>query len=183
VQARQEALKLLEEAARSDELVAQTNFQRGEDTEALAYLARAFHYLPKSLLLAETTIPGVLSSHSQTAFQGHTDEVYSAVFSPDGRRVLTASKDRTAQLWEAESGKLVATFQGHSGWVISAVFSPDGRRVLTASGIAGRCPPTGLVGGFSCLARWQANRPGWPNRDYWRRRATQARSPTSSAHE
>ena len=57
----------------------------------------------------------------------------SAVFSPDGRRVLTASEDRTARLWEADSGKLLTTFQGHTDMVKSAVFSPDGRRVLTAS--------------------------------------------------
>jgi hypothetical protein len=47
--------------------------------------------------------------------------------------VLTASSDKTARLWEAESGKLLATFQGHTDRVMSAVFSPDGRRVLTAS--------------------------------------------------
>jgi WD domain, G-beta repeat len=47
--------------------------------------------------------------------------------------VLTASKDKTARLWEADSGKLLATFQGHSDAVNSAVFGPDGRRVLTAS--------------------------------------------------
>jgi hypothetical protein len=66
-------------------------------------------------------------------FQGHTDRVTSAVFSPDGRRVLTASADHTAQLWEADSGKRLAIFQGHTDGVTSAVFSPDGRRVLTAS--------------------------------------------------
>jgi dipeptidyl aminopeptidase/acylaminoacyl peptidase len=73
-------------------------------------------------------------------FQGHsgvnigtTFNLVSAVFSPDGRRVLTASSDKTAQLLKADNGKLLATFQGHSGWVNSAVFSPDGRRVLTAS--------------------------------------------------
>src|SRR5208283_3357480 len=70
---------------------------------------------------------------SQITFQGHTGWVRSAVFSPDGRRVLTGSDDETARLWEAESGKLLVTFQGHTGGVNSAVFSPDGRRVLTAS--------------------------------------------------
>jgi len=47
--------------------------------------------------------------------------------------VLTASEDNTARLWEAESGKLLATFQGHTKSGLSAVFSPDGQRVLTAS--------------------------------------------------
>jgi dipeptidyl aminopeptidase/acylaminoacyl peptidase len=64
--------------------------------------------------------------------QGPTGPVTSAVFSPDGRRVLTASL-ATARLWEAESGKLLATFRGHTSPVTSAIFSPDGRQVLTAS--------------------------------------------------
>ena len=92
---------LLEEAARSDRLVVQEKLQGGKDAEALAYLARASRYVPKSSLPAETAIPVVLSppiAHSQTTFQGHTGPVTSAVFSPDGRRVLTASGDKTACL-------------------------------------------------------------------------------------
>jgi WD40 repeat protein len=42
--------------------------------------------------------------------------------------------DRTARLWEADSGKLLATFQGHISVVYSSVFSPDGRRVVTGIG-------------------------------------------------
>lgn len=64
---------------------------------------------------------------------GHERWVYSAVFSPDGARVLTASDDGTARLWDAATGKEIAVLRGHESGVISAVFSPDGRRILTAS--------------------------------------------------
>ena len=53
-------------------------------------------------------------------------------FSPDGARILTASWDKTAKLWDAASGKLVASF-AHQGIVWHAAFSPDGARILTAS--------------------------------------------------
>jgi WD40 repeat protein len=48
-------------------------------------------------------------------------------------RILTASNDGTARLWD-RGGKPLATLQGHTGFVTSAVFAPDGGRVLTASG-------------------------------------------------
>jgi WD40 repeat protein len=47
------------------------------------------------------------------ALLGHTGPVASAVFSPDGGRVLTASADNTARLWDRD-GKPVATLRGHS---------------------------------------------------------------------
>ena len=65
--------------------------------------------------------------------RGHTAMVYSAAFSPDGKRIVTASADNTAQVWDADSGKTLASLLGHTGEVSSAAFSPDGKRVVTAS--------------------------------------------------
>jgi WD40 repeat protein len=56
--------------------------------------------------------------------------IWSARFSPDGKKLLTASRDRTAALWELATGQLVREFQ-HDQQVYNAVFSPDGRRIVT----------------------------------------------------
>jgi WD40 repeat protein len=56
-----------------------------------------------------------------------------AEFNADGQRVLTASADRAAQLWNAITGKAIGRLMGHKGPTTSARFSPDGQRVVTAS--------------------------------------------------
>ena len=48
-------------------------------------------------------------------------------------RVVTASDDRTARVWDAATGAEVLTLKGHAGAVTAASFSPDGFRILTAS--------------------------------------------------
>jgi dipeptidyl aminopeptidase/acylaminoacyl peptidase len=63
----------------------------------------------------------------------HEGPVYSAQFSPDGQRVVTASNDKTARLWDAASGKPIGEPMKHENSVNSAQFSPDGQRVVTAS--------------------------------------------------
>jgi WD domain, G-beta repeat len=51
----------------------------------------------------------------------------------DGKRIVTASHDKTARLWDAETGKPIGEIKGHEHIVMSAAFSPDGKRVVTAS--------------------------------------------------
>jgi hypothetical protein len=63
--------------------------------------------------------------------QGHTRSAVCAVFSPDGRHVLSGGDDRTMRLWDAASGKQMRVFIGHDSGVKSVAFSPDGRYLLS----------------------------------------------------
>jgi WD40 repeat protein len=67
------------------------------------------------------------------ALKGHGAGVVSAAFSPDGARIVTASNDRTARVWDAASGEMLRELKGHGAGVVSAAFSPDGARIVTAS--------------------------------------------------
>ncbi|MHC4450417.1 MAG: protein kinase domain-containing protein [Planctomycetota bacterium] len=64
---------------------------------------------------------------------GHEGWVFSAEFSPDGTRVVTASMDWTVRIWEVASGRALRTLKGHSDVVRWAGFSPDGKRILSVS--------------------------------------------------
>lgn len=68
----------------------------------------------------------------------HKDHILYASFSSDGRRLVTASRDQTAQVWDIEKEQLLARLQhppakSYANWVFKASFSPDGRFIVTAS--------------------------------------------------
>jgi len=69
---------------------------------------------------------------------GHRDRVTSVAFSTDGGRVVTASADHDARIWDAQTGALLQVLRGHFAIVSEARFSADGRWVVTAGpGTAG----------------------------------------------
>ncbi|MBD3189391.1 MAG: DUF4062 domain-containing protein [Candidatus Heimdallarchaeota archaeon] len=67
-------------------------------------------------------------------FEGHTHEVRACAFSPDGTKILTASRDGTLKLWDISTGELLQKLEGHTQGVTACAFSPDGTKVLSGSG-------------------------------------------------
>jgi WD40 repeat protein len=98
---------------------------------------------------------------STLELKGHEDLVTSVDFSPDGRRLVTASRDNDAMLWDVASGGRLAVLRAHFGPVFDARFSPDGRWIVTGG------PTTAGLwsanGTFVRYLRRPPNRPTGPN--------------------
>ena len=77
----------------------------------------------------------VATGQQKNNLTGHTGNVYSVSFSPDGKN-LTAGIYDTVHLWDIATGQLSNTFTEHGGIVYSVRFSPDGSTIATGSGIS-----------------------------------------------
>jgi WD40 repeat protein len=67
------------------------------------------------------------------AVAAHRGAVRSVAYSHDGSRLVTAGDDRTARVWDPDTGALLTSLQGHGGIVGGATFDPTGELVATAS--------------------------------------------------
>lgn len=65
--------------------------------------------------------------------KGHTDQLYSARFTPFGPGVVTVSWDKTARLWNYQTRKCIAILRGHLDVIWSVEFSPNGANFTTTS--------------------------------------------------
>jgi WD40 repeat protein len=64
-------------------------------------------------------------SQSLQTLEGHSGAVWAVAFSPHSALIASASGDRTARVWRADTGECVQTLEGHSGAVLSVAFSHD----------------------------------------------------------
>ncbi|HEX4562256.1 MAG TPA: serine/threonine-protein kinase, partial [Gemmatimonadales bacterium] len=63
----------------------------------------------------------------------HTSSVLDVAYSPDGRRIASASMDKTVKVWDAATGQEVLTLRGHTDYLSGVAYSPDGRHIASAS--------------------------------------------------
>ncbi|KAL6811920.1 vegetative incompatibility protein HET-E-1 [Trichoderma camerunense] len=64
---------------------------------------------------------------------GHNDRINAIAFTPDSRRLASASEDSTVKLWDTAIGSYIITLKGHKKWVEAISFTPDGRQLASAS--------------------------------------------------
>jgi WD40 repeat protein/tRNA A-37 threonylcarbamoyl transferase component Bud32 len=72
------------------------------------------------------------STHPLYAYRGHASGVTAVAWSPNGKRIASASFDKTIQVWDATTGGNVYTYRGHADGVIAVAWSPDGKRIASA---------------------------------------------------
>lgn len=57
-------------------------------------------------------------------------------FNPQGTRILTASSDKMARLWDADSGDCLQILEGHTDEIFSCAFNYEGDTIITGKPFA-----------------------------------------------
>src|SRR5438552_458120 len=115
---------------------AEEYYETGDRRNMVPYLALVLRQNPSNQVAAERLFSTL--SHRYWARLAcpplmHSNRVTSAMFSRDGRWVVTSSVDNTAWVWDATTGQPVSGPLKHNAEIDSAEFSPDGQLVVTAS--------------------------------------------------
>ncbi|MDI3418714.1 nSTAND1 domain-containing NTPase [Streptomyces luteolus] len=81
---------------------------------------------------SEVQLWDVRKKRRTATLKGHTGQVNSLAFSPDGATLATGASDATTRLWDMRTKRSADPLTGQRGTVFALAFSPDGRTLATA---------------------------------------------------
>jgi WD40 repeat protein len=101
--------------------------------------ARAIAFAPSGTELATTHADAMIRLWAlgnarptqRGRLEGHTDDILKVAYDATGKRLVSASRDGTAIIWDLDAGRPRSTLRGHAGDVLDAAWSPDGKNVAT----------------------------------------------------
>src|SRR5205823_1389726 len=70
---------------------------------------------------------GSSQAQLEQSIENHADWVFGVAFAPDGKHLLTASRDKTAKVWDLAARESVATFPDHQAGVYAVAARGDGK--------------------------------------------------------
>ena len=64
-----------------------------------------------------------------TQIEDHADWIFDIAFSPDGKRLASASRDKTSKVFDVDKKESLVTFPAHVQPIYTVSFIPDGKGV------------------------------------------------------